>query len=278
MKADGPVSRLLLALSLLASTQALPAAQAQTAAAAQPAVRVQGLKKGVTVRRDERGIPYIEAADEEDLYFAQGYATAQDRLWQMDLLRRSARGELSEIFGRTTLEEDKQHRTYGFARLAEALEAKASPKARAVLEAYAAGVNAYAASLDEKSLPREFQLLGYKPRPWRPADSIVLGKIFAEDLSTTFQVDLTRAALASLPPERRAELTPDSSPLDVLVVGTDDVKSKATARVKGVGAPRASGESAARTSEKRRGRSQVAAVSDESRAEILSEAARLFEA
>jgi penicillin amidase len=182
------------------------------------------LRAPVKVTRDGRGIPHIEATNDEDLYFAQGYATAQDRLWQMDLLRRTARGELSEMFGKATLDEDKLHRTYGFARLAEGLEAKASPRARAVLEAYARGVNAYAESLDEKTLPPEFKLLGYKPRPWRAADSIVIGKIFAEDLSSSYQIDLGRAAIADLPPERRAELMPDSAPLDVIVVGTDDVK------------------------------------------------------
>jgi hypothetical protein len=76
-----------------------------------------GLRSNVTIRRDERGIPHIEAMNEADLYFAQGYATASDRLWQMDLLRRTARGELAEIFGRTVLEEDKRHRIYGFAAL-----------------------------------------------------------------------------------------------------------------------------------------------------------------
>jgi penicillin amidase len=79
-----------------------------------------GLRAPVTVRRDERGIPYIEAANESDLYFAQGYVTASDRLFQMELFRRTARGELSEIFGNATLEEDKRHRTLGFAQLAEA--------------------------------------------------------------------------------------------------------------------------------------------------------------
>ncbi|MDT5293592.1 MAG: penicillin amidase, partial [Acidobacteriota bacterium] len=112
MKAFKLVPRLVLALSLLAAARPLvvaPAAQTHAAPAA-PAgvVRLQGLKKSVTVRRDERGIPYVEAANEEDLYFAQGYVTASDRLWQMDLLRRTARGELSEIFGKNTLEEDKR--------------------------------------------------------------------------------------------------------------------------------------------------------------------------
>ena len=72
-----------------------------------------GLHDRVTVRRDERGIPYIEAKNDGDLYFAQGYVTASDRLWQMDLLRRSERGELAEVLGGAALEQDKQHRTLG---------------------------------------------------------------------------------------------------------------------------------------------------------------------
>src|SRR6266480_7759138 len=82
-------------------------------------ITMAGLRDRVTVRRDERGIPYIEAKNNEDLYFAQGYVTASDRLWQMDLFRRNARGELAEIFGSPALEEDKRHRTLGFAQVAE---------------------------------------------------------------------------------------------------------------------------------------------------------------
>src|SRR5205085_9637319 len=73
-----------------------------------------GLKEKVTVQRDERGIPYIEAGNDEDLYFAQGFITASDRLWQMDLLRRVSRGESAEVFGKITLEEDKRWRKFGF--------------------------------------------------------------------------------------------------------------------------------------------------------------------
>lgn len=186
-----------------------------------------GLRASVTIRRDERGIPHIEAANEADLYFAQGYATASDRLWQMDLLRRTARGELAEIFGSTVLEEDKRHRILGFAALSETLATRTSPQTRATLEAYALGVNAYIASRDgskERPLPVEFQILGYKPRPWLPSDSLVIGKIFAETLSTTWPTDIARSLLADLPPARRAQLLPDSSPLDVLVVGNDNTK------------------------------------------------------
>src|SRR5438876_7000565 len=102
---------------------------------------LSGLRGRVTVRRDERGIPYIEATNDDDLYFAQGFVTASDRLWQMDLFRRNARGELAEIFGSVVLEEDKRHRTFGFAHVAEAEAAQASPAVKALLTSYANGVN-----------------------------------------------------------------------------------------------------------------------------------------
>ena len=201
------------------------AQQASNQEANTKAVQVAGLHDKVTVRRDERGIPYIEAKNDDDLYFAQGYVTASDRLWQMDLFRRNARGELAEIFGagpsNTVLEEDKRHRTFGFAQVAAAEVAQASPKAQALLASYAKGVNAYIATLDAKSLPPEFQLLQYKPRPWTSADSLIIVKNFFESLSSTWRLDLMREALADLPPDKRAGMLPETSTLDVLVVGKD---------------------------------------------------------
>jgi penicillin amidase len=186
---------------------------------------ITGLRDNVIVRRDERGIPYIEAKNEDDLYFAQGYVTASDRLWQMDLIRRTIRGELAEVVGpgpnNVALDQDKQHRTLGFAQEVDAEFAQASPRSRALLETYALGVNAYISSLDAKSLPPEFQILQYKPKPWTPADSLLVSKAFAESLSTSWRLDLMRAALADLPSEKRAGLMPETSPLDVLVVGKD---------------------------------------------------------
>src|ERR1700742_2832920 len=105
-----------------------------------PSIALPSLRDEVTIRRDERGIPFIEAANEADLYFAQGYATASDRLWQMDFLRRTARGQLAEVFGPGAVEVDKLHRTYGFTLVAEKLLARASAKTREVLESYARGV------------------------------------------------------------------------------------------------------------------------------------------
>src|SRR5215468_3319942 len=143
-------------------------------------LQVKGLKERVTITRDERGIPYINAKNDEDLYFAQGYITAADRLWQMDLFRRTARGELAEVLGagpnNAAIDQDKLHRVFGFAQVSEAEAAQASPQARAVLEAYAKGVNAYAASLTPKTMPPEFQILNYTFRPWTAADSLVVVK------------------------------------------------------------------------------------------------------
>lgn len=185
-------------------------------------LKIAGLKDRVTIRRDERGIPYIEARNETDLYFAQGFATAQDRLWQMDLFRRVPRGETAEIFGSATLEEDKRWRKFGFARVAEETIENASPSARAILEAYARGVNAYIATLNEQNLPPEFKILQYRPREWRPADSIVVSKIFADALSNTWRQDLLKASLQNLPADKRAQIFEVSTRDDVLLVGKDN--------------------------------------------------------
>jgi penicillin amidase len=211
---------LLLCVSLLGSVPVTQYAQPQS-------LQIKGIKDRITIRRDDRGIPYVEAQNDEDLYFAQGYVHAVDRLSQMDFFRRTARGELAEIVGNPGLEQDKLHRTYGFTQAAEAEYANASPRSRMLLEAYTRGVNAYASSLDARSRPPEFQILNYEFRPWTPVDSFAVIKLFFEALSDTWRLDLMRQNLASLPPEKRAALLPSTSPLDVLVVGKD-VPAKAT--------------------------------------------------
>ena len=176
-------------------------------------IDVLSLNDSVTIRRDERGIPYIDAANEEDLFFAQGYATASDRLWQMDFLRRTARGELAEILGPGALEIDKLHRIYGFRNIAEKLLENASAQTRKVLEAYARGVNFF---IKDCSLPVEFRILKYQPREWTAVDSLALGKLFAEKLSFSADVDLLRALMSDLPDETFNDLLPETSPLDVI--------------------------------------------------------------
>ncbi len=194
---------------------------------AQSIFQVAGVKGPVTVKRDARSIPYITAANDADLYFVQGYVTASDRLWQMDLMRRVARGETAEIFGKAGLEEDKRWRRFGFAGIAEESVKFLTPELRSALENYAAGVNAYVASLNEADLPIEFKILQYKPRAWTPADSIVIGKILADALSSTWRQDLLKASLLSLPKDKFDDVSRIVTKYDVLMFGRDVPKDKA---------------------------------------------------
>ncbi|MBA3768490.1 MAG: penicillin acylase family protein, partial [Acidobacteria bacterium] len=136
----------------------------------------------------------------------------------------TARSELSEVFGSLALEQDKIHRTYGFAQIADAEVAATPAGERTLLEAYASGVNAFIDSRAAGSLPPEFQILQYRPRHWTPADSVLVIKLFFEVLTDPWQTDIMRAALNALPPAKRDALLVETSPLDVLVVGTDRAK------------------------------------------------------
>ena len=193
-------------------------------------LQINGLQKNVTVFRDGRGIPHIEAESEDDLFFAQGFVMASDRLWQMDLYRRVARGETAEIFGKAILDEDKRWRKFGFSHIAEENLKNTAPEVRRALENYARGVNAYLATLDSKSLPPEFQILQYRPAEWKPTDSIIIGAILADGLSTTWTSDLTKAALQDLPKEKFDLMFAPDSRDDVLLVGKDSEKAKSKAQ------------------------------------------------
>lgn len=200
----------------------------QTAAIGQSSadkLQLPGLRSEVTVRKDARGVSYIDASNDDDLYFAQGYITASDRLWQMDLMRRLARGETAEIFGERTLDEDKRWRRFGFSQIADDSLQYLSPTLRNALDSYAKGVNAYIATLDDKTLPVEFRILQYKPREWRAADTVVIGKILADALSTTWRNDLMRLQMQQLPADKLADLTNVVTPYDVVLFGKDEPKS-----------------------------------------------------
>ncbi|PYT86209.1 MAG: penicillin acylase family protein, partial [Acidobacteria bacterium] len=136
-------------------------------------ISLPGLQKEVAVDRDRWGVPHIRAASVEDLAEAQGYVMAQDRLWQMDLLRRVARGQLSEILGERTLLIDKDFRTLGFGRAADREATTLEPEAGKILAAYARGVNKFIEQ-HESNLPLEFSLLRYRPQPWKPADTLAI--------------------------------------------------------------------------------------------------------
>ncbi len=189
-------------------------------------LKVSGLSKPVTVRRDARSIPFIEASNDADLYFTQGYITASDRLWQMDLLRRISRGELAEIFGKQVLEEDKRWRRYGFSKIAEESLKTLNPSLKTALENYARGVNAYIATLDKDSMPPEFKILQYQPSPWKPSDTLCIGKILADGLSSTWRQDLIRATIQNQPKEKLADLTNNTTPFDVILYGKDNGKKQ----------------------------------------------------
>ena len=134
---------------------------------------LEGLKQAVSVDRDQWGVPHIRANSLEDLIEAQGYVTAQDRLWQMDVLRRLGAGELSEIFGENALSIDEQFRRLGLRHVVDREAASLSADNRMILEAYARGVNRYIEG-HQHELPMEFFLLRYKPKPWTPADSMLI--------------------------------------------------------------------------------------------------------
>jgi penicillin amidase len=148
------------------------------------------------VERDALGVPHISAAQWEDAIFLQGYVTAQDRLWQMDALRRLAAGELSEVLGASTLELDREARGLRLRRVAEQHVRTLPAGDRAVIAAYARGVN-YFIETHRGALPLEFTLLRYDPRPWTIADSILCGLQMYRQLTTTWRDEIRKAAMLS---------------------------------------------------------------------------------
>ena len=177
-------------------------------------IKVAGLAGRVEVLRDAYGVPHLRASSQEDVLFAQGYVTAQDRLWQMDLSRRFAHGELSEILGEATLKFDIESRTLGFPQACDRAFAELDPDSRRMLSAYARGVNAFISTHQDR-LPIEFLLLRYRPRPWREADSFSIALNMARWLSHSWPDELMRERIrAKVAPELYADLFPDHSPLD----------------------------------------------------------------
>jgi penicillin amidase len=170
-------------------------------------ISVKGLSAPVKVTREGHGVPAIEAASLEDLFFAQGYVTAQDRLWQMDVMRRFGSGELSEILGEDTLKIDREQRILGLRDAAKKSLELATLRDRSYFDAYARGVNAFIAG-HGKSLPIEFRILKYQPKPWQAEDSIVIANQMVKDLNFyTFGDALTREKiLAKIGPELTADL------------------------------------------------------------------------
>jgi penicillin amidase len=170
-------------------------------------LQINGLSAPVTVTRDGHGVPAIEATSLDDLFFAQGYVTAQDRLWQMDVMRRFGSGELSEILGGDTLKLDREQRILGLRAAAKKSIEVASQRDREFFEAYARGVNAFIGT-HRNRLPIEFRILHYGPKPWLAEDSVVIANSMVKDLNYHYFYDALdrEKILARLGPELTADL------------------------------------------------------------------------
>jgi penicillin amidase len=174
-------------------------------------VSVAGISGPVSITRDGHGAPTIEAAALNDVFLAQGYVTAQDRLFQMDLMRRAAAGELSEVVGEVGLNRDREQRILGIRVQAEKGLAALSAQDRDYLGAYARGVNAYLDAHRDR-LPLEFRVLNYTPRHWEILDSLTIFYQMAETLSTSPHPAFVRQKiLEKVGPELAADLYVNSS-------------------------------------------------------------------
>lgn len=165
--------------------------------------QITGLDKDVVVRFDNRAVPYIEARGENDGYAAQGYLTARERMFQMDMMRRSANGQMCEVFGTNALASDRLVRTLGVRRLAFEEFQRLSPPAKQAVDAYTRGVNAYL-SQHAGRLGLEFTLLGYTPSPWRPEDCLAILKYLAYKVDESWRLDDYRQRVANTIGEKPA--------------------------------------------------------------------------
>ena len=157
-------------------------------------IALAGLGAEVRVARDEWGIPHIIAQNEKDLFFACGYVHAQDRMWQMELLRRAGFGRLSEIFGKRTLENDKFMRNIGLKEAVKRDLEKLSPSMREFLQSYSDGINSWI-NTRKFNWPPEFMLLRYRPQAWQPSDSLVIKEIMALLLCEDYKSEAVRGKL-----------------------------------------------------------------------------------
>ncbi len=166
-------------------------------------IKISGLSKSVEIIRDRWGIPHIFAQNEADLFFAQGFVHAQDRLWQMELNRRTARGQLAELFGDIALDTDRATRTFGFNRLGQVDWKNMQDEARQAVMAYTAGVNAYL-DMPSAPMPVEFSLLGHHPQPWEPEDCTAFARVMMWQLSHAWYGEIVRAQLVEAVGEEHA--------------------------------------------------------------------------
>jgi penicillin G amidase len=172
---------------------------------------IEGLKEQVEIHFDDQMIPHIFAKNDHDLYFAQGYLTAKDRLWQMDFQTRFASGRLSEVVGPKAIELDRYQRRMGMSFGAENMIeiAMKDPETNVIMNAYSAGVNAYIHSLKPSQYPIEFKLLNYEPEDWKPVNSALLLKLMSATLAGGSNEFYMNNILQKYGPEITKNLFPD---------------------------------------------------------------------
>lgn len=167
---------------------------------AEKVAKVRGVTGGVEIRRDDWGIPHVYAPSDADVFFGWGYATAQDRLFQLDYFRRKALGRLAEVLGPSGLESDVLYRTIGLGHIAREEWESLPTETRTLLEHYTSGINAFIESCRDR-LPIEFDLLDYRPEAWSPVDSLAIAGEFRWYLTGRFPVivipELAKRALGS---------------------------------------------------------------------------------
>jgi penicillin amidase len=175
-------------------------------------LRLRGLAAPVDVLRDSWGVPHIYAASPRDAVFAQGFVHAQERLWQMDFTRRVVAGRLAEVLGEAALPFDRAMRTLGLRLVAEQEAALVPEPLASLLQAYASGVNeCIELAAQRRALPIEFTLLGYRPEPWQPADTLSWSKLMGWSLAGNWQSEFLRGQIVQrLGAEKAAELEVDA--------------------------------------------------------------------
>ncbi|MFP4620605.1 MAG: penicillin acylase family protein [Bacteroidales bacterium] len=180
-------------------------------------ITIEGIDHEVEVYRDSLAIPHIYAQTEKDLYTAVGYLMAQDRLWQMDLLRRVTQGRLSEIFGEQMLENDQVMRSLRIPQKSREVLARSNKRVVTALEAFARGVNGYINTHPHK-LPPEFAILGYKPEKWEPAHTVNLIGYMAWDLTPVWESEIVLHKISKkISKEKYRLLIPKTEEQDHLV-------------------------------------------------------------
>lgn len=201
-------------------------------------LEVNGLRESVTITSDAYGIPTITAGSRRDAIRTLGYVTARDRLFQMDLLRRAASGQLAEVLGETMRETDLRQRTFGFSGTVRAVAERLPRDQREILEAYAEGVNDYLARMTTP--PFEFLLLGYEPERWKAEDSLLILLGIFQVLSGIEDEERMRTVMEqTLPSEVVAFLVPDSDPYtETLLDGKPHVFSRSSIPVRALAALR----------------------------------------